>query len=152
MSDVSTTPRGGGKHRPSSKPSRNAERQGDTPGERSRGPGGVKPGGSRDRKAKDSKGRERGFFRRFWWAFVLVPAVAFLGVVGTFWYVYAHTAIPDAPPGPQTTFVYDRSGHLITKLHPEVNRTIIPFSHMPLDPEPACRNTIGTLMGSYFAR
>ena len=77
--------------------------------------------------------KKRGFFRRFWWAFLLVPVVAVAGVAGTIMYVYAHTPLPNAPPGPQTTYVYDRNGRLITTFHSEVNRTIIPLSDIPPD-------------------
>jgi penicillin-binding protein 1A len=63
--------------------------------------------------------------------FILLPVVAFLGLLGTLWYVYANLEIPNAPPGPQTTFVYDRSGKVITTFHAEVNRTEIPLSRMP---------------------
>jgi penicillin-binding protein 1A len=77
--------------------------------------------------------RKRGFFRRYWWGFLLVPLIIFAGLAGTFVYVYAHTTLPDLPPGPQTTYVYDRNGHLITTLNAEVKRTIIPIAQMPAD-------------------
>ncbi len=73
----------------------------------------------------------RAFFRRYWWAFALAPVVVILLMFGTLWYAYAHTTIPLAPPGPQTTYLYDRHGHLIATLHAEVNRTIIPFDQIP---------------------
>jgi penicillin-binding protein 1A len=78
-------------------------------------------------------GRKRGFFRRYWWVFALAPVIVLAGVAGTFAYVYAHTKLPHLPPGPQTTYVYDRNGRLITTLHAEVNRTIIPITQMPAD-------------------
>ena len=53
---------------------------------------------------------------------------------GTFAYmsVYQNTPIPNVPPPPQTTYLYDRHGGLLTALHAEVNRTEIPFKDMPL--------------------
>ena len=73
----------------------------------------------------------RAFFRRYWWAFALAPVLLVVGIFGTLLYAYAHTTIPAAPPGPQTTYLYDRHGHLIATLHAEVNRTIIPFDQIP---------------------
>jgi penicillin-binding protein 1A len=52
--------------------------------------------------------------------------------VGVLFYVYAKISLPDAPPGPRTTNVYDRNGTLITTLHAEVDRTPIKFEDMPL--------------------
>ena len=86
--------------------------------------------GSRKRK-QEKDPTKNGFFRRFWWVFVLVPIVAFVGLFGTLWYVYSRIEIPNAPPGPQTTFVYDRNGKVITTLHAEVNRTEISLNQMP---------------------
>jgi penicillin-binding protein 1A len=93
---------------------------------------------SPDRRASVTTGvfiadgkKKRGFFRRFWWMFVLVPLLAIVGFIGTIAYVYAHTDIPYAGPGPQTTYVYDRHGHLLDTLHAGVNRTLIPLSKMP---------------------
>ena len=74
---------------------------------------------------------KRGFFRRFWWVFLVVPAVVALALFGTLWFVYAKLEIPNAPPGPQTTFVFDRHNHLITTMHAEINRTEISFGDMP---------------------
>ncbi len=69
----------------------------------------------------------RGFFRRWWWVFVAVPLVLIVAFIVTIAVAYANTKVPTAPPGPQTTFVYDRNGKLITTLHTEINRTIIPL-------------------------
>jgi penicillin-binding protein 1A len=43
---------------------------------------------------------------------------------------YTDVSIPKIPVGPQTTFVYDRDGRLITALHAEFNRIIVPLSKM----------------------
>ena len=44
---------------------------------------------------------------------------------------YVKTPLPKIPTGPETTFVYDRDGKLLTTLHAGVNRVAIPFSQMP---------------------
>lgn len=61
-----------------------------------------------------------------------MPLVLLAGLAGTLAYVYAHTTIPEAPPGPQTTFVYDRDGRVIARLHAEVDRTLVPLDAIPL--------------------
>src|SRR5437773_74528 len=76
--------------------------------------------------------KRRGFFRRFWWVFLAVPAALFVILLGVFFYLYSQTQIPNAPPLAQTTYVYDRHGKILTTLHAEVNRTEIPVSQMPL--------------------
>jgi penicillin-binding protein 1A len=43
---------------------------------------------------------------------------------------YTDISIPKIPVGPQTTFVYDRNGKLMTTLHAEVNRTLVPMSQI----------------------
>src|ERR671931_936970 len=45
--------------------------------------------------------------------------------------LYDRTKIPHAPHLPRTTFLYDRTGHLLMTLHGAVDRTPIPFSEMP---------------------
>ena len=62
---------------------------------------------------------------------MVVPLLVVVGVIGTLWFAYARIQIPNAPPGPQTTFVYDRHGKLVTTFHAEVNRTEISFDQMP---------------------
>jgi penicillin-binding protein 1A len=44
---------------------------------------------------------------------------------------YATLPLPKPAPGAETTFVFDRSGKLLTTLHAGVNRVPIPFSQMP---------------------
>ncbi|MDP8956195.1 MAG: penicillin-binding protein, partial [Actinomycetota bacterium] len=77
------------------------------------------------------KAKKKGFFRRFWWVFVVVPLVGILGFAGVIFYVYTQTEVPEAPPGPQTTVMYDRHGKRIASLHAEVDRTIIAFEDIP---------------------
>jgi penicillin-binding protein 1A len=82
----------------------------------------------------NGKGKgKRGFFRRNWWMFALVPVIILLLFIGTFWYAYAHTTLPEAPPGAQTTFVYDRHGKLVARLHSTINRTVVPLSKISPD-------------------
>ncbi len=59
-----------------------------------------------------------------------MPGVAVLGLFLTLLYVYARTPLPNLPPGPQTTVVYDQHGRVLATLHAEINRTIIPFAQM----------------------
>lgn len=72
-----------------------------------------------------------GFLRRWWWAFVAVPLVGVLGMLGTLYYLYTRLELPATPPPLQTTYVYDRHGNLLTTLHSTVDRTIIPLEQMP---------------------
>nr|MBA3728658.1 transglycosylase domain-containing protein [Actinomycetota bacterium] len=81
--------------------------------------------------ANGQRKKKRGFFRRYWWVFVVVPLLGVMGLVGTLWYVYSNTEIPEIPTGAQSTLVLDRSGKLITRLHEEQDRVVIPFSAMP---------------------
>jgi penicillin-binding protein 1A len=98
----------------------------------------TSPGGGKHRKVSPTPSRkptgpqsERSFFRRYWWAFVAAPFVVIAGIVATFFIVYALIDVPDAPPGQQTTFVFDRSGRPIARFHAAVDRTDIPFQDMP---------------------
>ena len=44
---------------------------------------------------------------------------------------YARIKLPDALPQPiQTTYLYDRNGHLITTLHGTVDRTVVPLQQI----------------------
>src|SRR5712691_5469361 len=95
--------------------------------------GGKHRPGNRTGLAKDGweaqsgkGGRKRGFLRRNWWMFASVPVVLLLMFILTFWYAYARTQLPEAPPGAQTTFVYDRHGKLVAQLHSTINRVVVP--------------------------
>src|SRR6266496_5446518 len=46
--------------------------------------------------------------------------------------VYDDTKVPEKPPIPQTTFVYDRNGTLIAVLHGGVNRTPVALRRIPV--------------------
>ena len=75
--------------------------------------------------------KRRSFLRRRWWLFLLLTpvvagAVAFVGL----YVAYARIQLPEALPPIQTTYVYDRNGHLLSTLHGTVNRTLVPLSQV----------------------
>jgi penicillin-binding protein 1A len=74
---------------------------------------------------------QQGWFRRNRLVLVIVPVAAIVGLFAMTLFVYANTKLPEAPPGPQSTFVLDRNGKLITTLHAEIDRTVIPFEQIP---------------------
>src|SRR4029079_17633628 len=74
---------------------------------------------------------KKGFFRRYWWAFVALPIVVVLAVGGGLVYAYSQIELPKALPPIQSTFMYDRNGSLLSASHGAVDRTIIPFDQMP---------------------
>src|SRR5438128_2273575 len=84
------------------------------------------------RKKGMKKKKKRGFFRRFWWVFLLVPFLGALGVFGTLWWVYIHLSLPTAPPPIQSSGVYSSDGKLLASLHGAVDRKLISFNSMPL--------------------
>ena len=88
---------------------------------------------SRRALKKDSRRyKKRGWFRRWWWVFVLaLPLLGVIGAGGTLVWMYVHLEIPKAPAPLQTTYVYDSRGNLLTTFHAAVNRTLIPLSDMP---------------------
>jgi penicillin-binding protein 1A len=78
-----------------------------------------------------SKRSQRGFFRRYWWAFALTPVVLALFGFGVLLVAYLRIDLPKALPPVQTTFVYDRNDELLSTIHGSVDRTLIPFRQMP---------------------
>jgi penicillin-binding protein 1A len=88
---------------------------------------------SRRSLKKDSRRyKKRGWFRRWWWVFVLaLPLLGVIAAGGTLVWMYVHLEIPKAPAPIQTTYVYDSRGKLMTTFHAAVNRTLIPLSDMP---------------------
>ncbi len=78
-----------------------------------------------------AKKPQRGFFRRFWWAFALTPVVLVLLGLGVLVVAYLRIDLPKALPPVQTTFVYDRNDELLSTVHGAVDRTLIPFTQMP---------------------
>ena len=82
------------------------------------GRAGTKPAGETPTK--------KSFLRRRWWLLVLLTPLilALLGGIGLY-IAYARIKLPEALPPIQTTYVYDRNGHLLTKLHGSVDRTVV---------------------------
>ncbi len=87
--------------------------------------------GTGGRRGSASKSSERGFFRRYWWAFALTPVVLGLFGLGVLVIAYLRIDLPKALPPVQTTFVYDRNDELLSTFHGAVDRTLIPFGQMP---------------------
>src|SRR5918996_438112 len=88
-------------------------------------------GGRGATKRSGPKGPRKGFFRRYWWAFALTPVAFGLLGVGVLAFAYVRIDLPKALPPIQTTFVYDRSGELLSTFHGSVDRTIIPMRQIP---------------------
>jgi penicillin-binding protein 1A len=93
-------------------------------------------GPSKGRKHAPRRNRKRrpgikGFFRKWWWAFVAVPLVGVLGALATLYYLYTQLELPSTPPPLQTSYIYDRDGKLLTTLHAGVDRTIVPIDQIP---------------------
>ncbi len=86
--------------------------------------------GGRSRRPA-SKRSERGFLRRYWWAFALAPVALALLAFGVIVFAYLRIDLPRALPPVQTTFVYDRNGELLSTFHGSVDRTLIPLQQMP---------------------
>jgi penicillin-binding protein 1A len=74
--------------------------------------------------------KKRGFFRRFWWVFVLVPVVVLLASFGVLYIAYVRIQLPDTLPPIRTSYLYDRDGELLTSLHGAVDRKIVPLSQI----------------------
>jgi penicillin-binding protein 1A len=83
---------------------------------------------ARKRNGKKAVGT-RSFLRRRWWVILLLaPLVLALLVFVGLWIAYARIQLPDRLPPIQTTYIYDRNGHLITTLHGAVNRRVVGLS------------------------
>ena len=77
------------------------------------------------------KKAKKGFFRRFWWVFILVPFLMVASVAGALVYSYSKLTLNKPLPPIQTSYLYARDGSLLTSLHGEVNRQVIGFTQMP---------------------
>lgn len=77
------------------------------------------------------KKAKKGFFRRFWWVFILVPFLMVASVAGALVYSYSKLTLNKPLPPIQTSYLYARDGSLLTSLHGEVDRQIIGFTQMP---------------------
>ena len=93
--------------------------------------GRISRSGRRRGRGTASKRSQRGFFRRYWWAFALTPVGLALFAFGVLMLAYLRIDLPKALPPVQTTFVYDRNGDLLSTFHGSVDRTLIPFGQMP---------------------
>ena len=75
--------------------------------------------------------KQRGFLRRYWWAFAAAPFVLVFLLLATLLFVYSRLDLPDTPPPLQTTYILDREGNVLGTFHASVDRTIVPFDRMP---------------------
>ena len=84
------------------------------------------PAGRAGTKPAGENPTRKSFLRRRWWLLVLLTPLilALLGGIGLY-IAYARIKLPEALPPIQTTYVYDRNGHLLTKLHGSVDRTVV---------------------------
>ncbi|MEA2522760.1 MAG: penicillin-binding protein [Actinomycetota bacterium] len=80
---------------------------------------------------KSGKKPKRGFFRRFWWVFILVPILMMASTAGALLYAYSKLTLNKPLPPIQTSYLYASDGTLLTSLHGEVDRQLIPFTDMP---------------------
>ena len=58
----------------------------------------------------------------------MVPAILLLLSAAGLFVAYARIQLPDTLPPIQTTYLYDRNGHLLTTLHGAVDRTEVPLT------------------------
>ena len=91
----------------------------------------TKPGDS-PKKPGTSRPKKKSFLRRRWWILLLATPFVLVLFAGIGLYIaYARIKLPDALPQPiQTTYLYDRNGHLITTLHGTVDRTVVPLQQI----------------------
>lgn len=80
-------------------------------------------------RSKRSK-TKRGFFRRFWWIFVLTPVLLVLVTGGALFVAYQRIELPNTLPPIQTSYLLDRDGNQIASLHGSVDRTIVPLTQI----------------------
>jgi len=75
--------------------------------------------------------KKKSFLRRRWWVFVLATPFVLALFAGIGLYIaYARIKLPQALPPIQTTYLYDRNGHLLTTLHGSVDRTVVPLQQI----------------------
>ncbi len=92
----------------------------------------TRPRGGQKGKPGTSGPKKKSFLRRRWWVFVLAAPFVLVLFAGIGLYIaYARIKLPGSLPQPiQTTYLYDRNGHLITTLHGTVDRTVVPFQQI----------------------
>ena len=76
------------------------------------------------------RARKKGFLRRFWWLFVVVPLGLVLLLAGGLVFAYVRIQLPQRLPPIRTSFIYDRDGDLLTTLHGAVDRTPVPLAQV----------------------
>jgi penicillin-binding protein 1A len=74
--------------------------------------------------------RKKGFFRRFWWVFLLVPLLVAVVLGGSLYMAYARIELPDTLPPIRTSTLFDRNGIELTSLHGEVDRKIVGLNNI----------------------
>jgi penicillin-binding protein 1A len=85
----------------------------------------TRPEGAKHAPKHSPTRRKKGFFRRFWWVFVLVPLLLVAALAGSLYVAYARIQLPDQVPPIRTSYMYDRNGELLTSLHGAVDRKIV---------------------------
>ncbi len=85
----------------------------------------TRPEGAKHVPKHSPTRRRKGFFRRFWWVFVLVPVLLVAALAGSIYVAYARIQLPDTLPPIRTSYLYDRNGELLTSLHGAVDRKIV---------------------------
>ena len=85
----------------------------------------ARPEGAKHAPKHTPAKRKKGFFRRFWWVFVLVPLLVVGALAGSLYVAYARIQLPEALPPIRTSYLYDRNGELLTSLHGAVDRKIV---------------------------
>ena len=87
------------------------------------------PGDKHVPKHAAARGRlKKGFFRRFWWVFVLVPVLMIATVFGALYVAYTRIQLPQTLPPIRTSYLFDREGQPLASLHGAVDRTIVPLT------------------------
>ncbi len=81
-------------------------------------------------KHTPGKKNKKGFFRRFWWVFLAVPAFLGLAMFVALFIAYQKVQLPKTLPAIQSTLLLDRNGKPLASLHGSVDRTVIPLSKM----------------------
>jgi penicillin-binding protein 1A len=81
-------------------------------------------------KHTPGNGKNKGFFRRFWWVFIVVPLLLGMSMFVALFIAYQRVQLPQTLPAIQSTLLLDRNGKPLASLHGSVDRTVIPLSKM----------------------
>jgi penicillin-binding protein 1A len=84
---------------------------------------GFRGGKHAPKKTRANKPAHTGFFRRWWWLIVGLPLLGFAVIAGTLIWVYVHLELPQIEPTRQSSYVYTRTGDLLTTFHGAEDRT-----------------------------